>query len=326
MSVSDTSPDFAEKERAGLPWKRIAVIAAILVALIAAPFVAYPVFVMKLLCFALFASAFNMLLGYTGLLSFGHATFFGGAAYATAHAVKVWGFEPLTGILFGTLCAAGLGLAMGVVAIRRQGIYFAMTTLALAQMAYFLFLRAGFTNAEDGIQNVPRGRLLGLVDLSDPMAMYALVCGVFLVGMAVIWRIVHSPFGQVLRAIRENETRAVSLGYRVDRYKLAAFVMSATLTGLAGATKALVFQIATLTDVDWHMSGEVILMTLLGGVGTMLGPVVGAGLIVAIQNVFATTGFPVSVVLGVVFVVCVMFFRKGIIGTLQDQWRRRGQK
>ncbi|WP_253279585.1 branched-chain amino acid ABC transporter permease [Loktanella sp. 3ANDIMAR09] len=287
---------------------------------------AYPVFVMKLLCFALFASAFNMLLGYTGLLSFGHATFFGGAAYATAHAVKVWDFEPLTGILFGTLCAAGLGLAMGVVAIRRQGIYFAMTTLALAQMVYFLFLRAGFTNAEDGIQNVPRGRLLGLIDLSDPMAMYALVCGVFLVGMAVIWRIVHSPFGQVLRAIRENEPRAVSLGYRVNRYKLAAFVMSATLTGLAGATKALVFQIATLTDVDWHMSGEVILMTLLGGVGTMLGPVVGAGLIVAIQNVFATTGFPLSVILGIIFVLCIMLFRKGIIGTLHDQWRRYGRK
>ncbi|WP_091846699.1 branched-chain amino acid ABC transporter permease [Palleronia pelagia] len=297
-------------------------IAVLLGLMVVAPFVAYPIFVMKLLCFALFASAFNMLLGYTGLLSFGHATFFGGAAYATAHAAKVWGLEPLTAILFGTICAAAMGAAMGIVAIRRQGIYFAMTTLALSQMAYFLFLRAPFTHAEDGIQNVPRGRLLGMIDLGETMAMYGLVCAVFLVGMAVIWRIVHSPFGQVLKAIRENEARAISLGYRVDRYKLGAFVMSAALTGLAGSTKALVFQIATLNDVAWHMSGEVILMTLLGGVGTVLGPIVGAGVIVAIQNMFATTGFPVSVIMGAIFVICVMLFRKGIVGTLGQYLRQ----
>ena len=298
--------------------------AALLVAaIVAAPFLAYPIFVMKLLCFALFASAFNLLLGFTGLLSFGHATFFGGAAYVTAHAAKVWGIEPLTAIAMGTAAAALMGAAMGFVAIRRQGIYFAMTTLALSQMAYFLFLRSDFTHAEDGIQNVPRGRLLGLFDLSDTMTMYALVSVIFLLGMAAIWRIIHSPFGQVLKAIRENEPRAVSLGYRVDRYKLGAFVMSATLTGLAGSTKALVFQIATLTDVDWHMSGEVILMTLLGGVGTILGPLVGAGVVVLIQKALATCGFPVSVVLGVFFVVCVMLFRKGIVGTITGMLTRR---
>ena len=322
MSVTDTTPPTVAARG---PILTPAVWAALLVAaIVAAPFLAYPVFVMKLLCFALFASAFNLLLGFTGLLSFGHATFFGGAAYVTAHAAKVWGIEPLTAIAMGTAAAALMGAAMGFVAIRRQGIYFAMTTLALSQMAYFLFLRSDFTHAEDGIQNVPRGRLLGLFDLSDTMTMYALVSVIFLLGMAAIWRIIHSPFGQVLKAIRENEPRAVSLGYRVDRYKLGAFVMSATLTGLAGSTKALVFQIATLTDVDWHMSGEVILMTLLGGVGTILGPLVGAGVVVLIQNAFATSGFPVSVVLGVFFVICVMLFRKGIVGTLQQLLTRRG--
>ncbi len=290
-------------------------------ALIVAPFFFYPVFLMKLLCFALFASAFNLLLGYTGLLSFGHATFFGGAAYATAHSVKVWGFDPISGILFGTAAAALMGLLMGVVAIRRQGIYFAMSTLALSQMAYFLFLRASFTNAEDGIQNVPRGRAFGLIDLSDPMAMYGLVVAVFLIGMAIIWRVIHSPFGQVLLALRENETRAVSLGYRADRYKLGAFVISATLAGLAGATKALVFQIATLTDVAWQMSGEVILMSLLGGVGTFAGPTVGAGLIVTIQNYTATSGFPVLVILGILFIVCVLTFRSGIVGEINKRLR-----
>ena len=321
MSMTDTTrPASATRAPILTP-----VVGAVLIvaALIAAPFLAYPVFVMKLLCFALFASAFNLLLGFTGLLSFGHATFFGDAAYVTAHAAKIWGIEPLTAIAMGTAAAALMGAAMGFVAIRRQGIYFAMTTLALSQMAYFLFLRSDFTHAEDGIQNVPRGRLLGLFDLSDTMTMYVLVSVIFLVGMAAIWRIIHSPFGQVLKAIRENEPRAVSLGYRVDRYKLGAFVMSATLTGLAGSTKALVFQIATLTDVDWHMSGEVILMTLLGGVGTVLGPLVGAGVVVLIQNAFATSGFPVSVVLGVFFVICVMLFRKGIVGTITGMLTRR---
>lgn len=295
-------------------------LALLLAALVAAPFLVYPIFAMKLLCFALFASAFNLLLGYTGLLSFGHATFFGGAAYATAHSVKVWGIDPILGILFGTLCAAAMGAVMGVIAIRRQGIYFAMTTLALSQMAYFLFLRAPFTNAEDGIQNVPRGRALGLVDLSQPLAMYALTALVFLIGMGILWRVIHSPFGQVLTALRENETRAVSLGYRADRYKLGAFVISATLAGLAGATKALVFQIATLTDVAWQMSGEVILMTLLGGVGTVFGPTVGAGLIVTIQNYLATSGFPVSVILGLLFIVCVLTFRSGIVGEIRKRF------
>lgn len=296
-----------------------ALVLVLLAALIAAPFLFYPVFLMKLLCFALFTSAFNLLLGYTGLLSFGHATFFGGAAYATAHSVKIWGFDPISGILFGTAAAAVMGLLMGVVAIRRQGIYFAMSTLALSQMAYFLFLRAPFTNAEDGIQNVPRGHAFGLIDLSDPMAMYGLVLAVFLIGMAIIWRVIHSPFGQVLLALRENETRAISLGYRADRYKLGAFVISATLTGLAGATKALVFQIATLTDVAWQMSGEVILMSLLGGVGTFSGPTVGAGLIVTIQNYTATSGFPVLVILGLLFIFCVLTFRSGIVGEIRKR-------
>lgn len=306
--------------------RRAALIVAGLIALLAvAPFVAYPLFVMKLLCFALFASAFNLLLGYVGLLSFGHATFFGGAAYVTAHSIKIWGVDPLLGILLGAVAAAVMGALMGVIAIRRQGIYFAMTTLALSQMAYFLFLRAPFTNAEDGIQNVPQGKLLGMIDLSNGLALYGLVCVVFLAGMAVIWRVIHSPYGHVLKAIRENEQRAISLGYRVNSYKLGAFVISAALTGLAGGTKALVFQIATLNDVSWHMSGEVILMTLLGGVGTVVGPSIGAGLIITIQNYLATTGFPVSVLLGLIFVICVMLFRAGIVGTAKAAMARRAK-
>lgn len=302
---------------------RFAMLAFLLALLAVAPTLAYPLFVMKLLCFALFASAFNLLLGYTGLLSFGHATFFGGAGYVTAHAIKAWQFEPLAAILLGTGAATLLGALMGVLAIRRQGIYFAMTTLALSQMAYFLFLRAPFTNAEDGIQNVPRGTLLGLVDLNDITNLYLLVAAVFIIGMTVIWQVIHSPFGHVLRAIRENETRAQSLGYRVDRYKLGAFVISAGLTGLAGATKVLVFQIATLNDVSWQMSGSVILMGLLGGVGTAAGPTVGAGLIITIENYLATSGFPVQVILGLIFILCVLMFRQGIVGTLAARLRRR---
>ncbi|TBN38342.1 branched-chain amino acid ABC transporter permease [Paracoccus subflavus] len=301
---------------------RLAVPALLLALLVVAPMLAYPLFVMKLLCFALFASAFNLLLGYTGLLSFGHATFFGGAGYVTAHAIKAWGLEPLSAILLGTLAATAMGLVMGAVAIRRQGIYFAMTTLALSQMAYFLFLRAPFTNAEDGIQNVPRGAALGLIDLNDITHLYVLVAGIFVLGMGIIWQVIHSPFGHVLRAIRENETRAQSLGYRVDRYKLGAFVISAGLTGLAGATKVLVFQIATLNDVSWQMSGSVILMGLLGGVGTAAGPSVGAGLIITIENYLATTGFPVQVILGLIFILCVLTFRQGIVGTLAARLRR----
>ncbi|HET8728966.1 MAG TPA: branched-chain amino acid ABC transporter permease [Alphaproteobacteria bacterium] len=283
---------------------------------VAAPFVLYPVFLMKLLCFALFACAFNLLIGYVGLLSFGHAAFFGGAAYVTAHAVKVWGVTPEIGILLGTAAAAFMGLAFGFVAIRRQGIYFAMVTLALAQMMYFVFLQAPFTGGEDGIQAVPRGELLGLISLSDPLSMYFFVLAIFLAGFWLIYRIIHSPFGQVLKAIRENEARAVSLGYKVDQYKLAAFVMSATLAGLAGATKSLVFQLASLTDVQWQMSGEVVLMTLLGGMGTIFGPVVGAFLVVSLQNFLATSALPVTVVTGAIFVVCVLVFRRGIVGEI----------
>ena len=285
-----------------------------LVLLVAAPAFFYPIFLMKLLCFALFACAFNLLLGYTGLLSFGHAAFFGGAAYFTAHAVKEWGVSPELGVLIGVAGAALLGLIIGFVAIRRQGIYFAMITLALSQMFFFFCLQAPFTHGEDGIQSVPRGHLFGVIDLNSSTNMYYFVLAIFLIGMLVIWRFINSPFGMILKSIRENEQRAVSLGYSVARYKLGAFVMSAALAGLAGGVKALVFQFATLTDVAWQMSGEVILMTLLGGIGTLIGPVFGAGLVVTLQNYLATSQFPVTIVTGVVFMVCVLLFRRGIIG------------
>jgi branched-chain amino acid transport system permease protein len=245
-----------------------------------APFVLYPVFLMKALCFALFACAFNLLIGYVGLLSFGHAAFFGAAGYVTAHSAKVWGLPPELAILMGTAASALLGLVFGGLAIRRQGIYFAMVTLALAQMLFFYALQAPFTHGEDGIQAVPRGHLFGVIDLNQPLVMYYFVLAIFLIGFAVIYRTINSPFGQVLKAIRENEPRAISLGYKTDHYKLVAFVLSATLAGLAGGTKSLVFQLASLTDVDWTMSGQVVLMTLLGGLGTVLGPVVGAFIVV----------------------------------------------
>ena len=281
-----------------------------------APLVAYPVFLMKVMCFALFACAFNLLIGYVGLLSFGHAMFFGIAAYTSAHAAKVWGFTPELAILFATVCAALLGLVAGSLAIRRQGIYFAMITLALAQMVYFFSLQAPFTGGEDGIQAVPRGRLFGLIDLSNELAMYAFVFVIFISGFLLIYRIVHSPFGQVLKAIRENESRAISLGYDVDRYKLLAFVLSATLVGVAGGTKALVFQLASLTDVHWSMSGEVVLMTLLGGLGTIFGPVAGAAIIITMQNYLAPLGAWVLIAQGAIFVVCVLVFRRGVIGEI----------
>lgn len=289
---------------------------AALALLVLAPFVIYPVFLMKALCFAIFALAFNLLLGYVGLLSFGHAAFFGGAAYVTAHAAKVWGLPPEIAILAGTLFAALCGAAIGALAIRRQGIYFAMTTLALSQMVFFVFLQAPFTGGEDGIQGVPRGHLFGLIDLNGPLAMYFTVLGIFVGAFWFVHRVVHSPFGQVLKAIRENEQRATSLGYDVANYKLTAFVLSSGLAGLAGATKALVFQLATLTDVQWQMSGEVVLMTLLGGIGTTTGPVVGAFIVVMLQNYLATTALPATVVIGVVFIVCVLVFRRGIMGEL----------
>ncbi len=297
---------------------------AVAVVALGAPYLLYPVFLMKLLCFALFACAFNLLIGYVGLLSFGHAAFFGGAAYVTAHAAKVWGWPPELAILAGTAAAAALGLVIGFLAIRRQGIYFAMITLALSQMVFFVALQAPFTGGEDGIQSVPQGRLFGLFDLSDSLTFYYVVLAIFGLGFFIIWRIVHSPFGQILKAIRENEPRAISLGYRVDAYKLTAFVMSAALTGLAGGTKALVFQLASLTDIQWQMSGEVILMTLLGGIGTLVGPLVGAGLVTALENYLAESALPVTVVIGAIFVVVVLLFRRGIVGEVAHWLRKRG--
>jgi branched-chain amino acid transport system permease protein len=296
-----------------------------LAALLLAPFVVYPVLLMSVFCFALFACAFNLLIGYVGLLSFGHAAFFGGAAYFTAHAAKVWGWEPLSAILLGVAGAAAMGAVVGFLAIRRQGIYFAMITLALGQMFAFICLQVPFTHGEDGIQGVPRGHLLGVLDLGNQLAMYYVTLAIFLIGVVLIWRIVNSPFGNILKAIRENEKRAISLGYRVDRYKLAAFVMSAALAGLAGGTKAIVFQFATLTDVQWQMSGEVILMTLLGGIGTMIGPIVGAGFVVALQNYLAASNFPVTVLIGLIFVICVLLFRRGIVGEILAFRHRRSQ-
>ncbi len=290
---------------------------ALMVAFFAlAPALIYPLFLMKVMCFALFACAFNLLIGYGGLLSFGHAMFFGFAGYIAAHAAKVWGFNPEFAILAAVASATLLGVGAGLIAIRRQGIYFAMITLALAQMVYFFCVQAPFTGGEDGIQAVPRGMLFGLIDLRQVFNMYVLVFAIFLGGFLLIFRVIHSPFGQVLKAIRENEPRAVSLGYDTDRYKLLAFVLSAALAGLAGGTKALVFQHASLTEVHWSMSGEVVLMTLVGGLGTVFGPVVGALVIVAMANYLAQLGAWVTVVQGIIFVICVLTFRRGGVGEL----------
>ena len=290
---------------------------------IAAPFIGYPVFLMSCLCFALFACAFNLLIGFTGLLSFGHAMFFGLAAYACAHAAKVWGWTPEIAIIFGTACTAVIGLVVGWLAVRRQGIYFAMVTLALSQMVYFFCVQAPFTYAEDGIQSIPRGKLLGLVDLHNDLYMYFFVLAIFIAGFWLIYRIIHSPFGQILKSIRENEPRALSLGYDVDKYKLVAFVLSAALAGLAGATKSIALGIATLTDVGWQMSGEVVLMTLLGGMGTILGPVLGATTIITMQNYLAGFGSWVTIIMGITFVVCVLVFRRGIVGEIEYRLQRK---
>ena len=295
----------------------------LLAAGLAAPFVGYPIFLMKVLCFALFASAFNLLIGFTGLLSFGHAMFFGFAAYVSGHAAKVWGLTPELAILAGTASAAGIGAVTGWLAVRRQGIYFAMVTLALAQMVYFICVQAPFTYAEDGIQSIPRGSLFGVVDLSGDRTMYYLVFAVFMLGLLGIYRIIHSPFGQVLKSIRENEARALSLGYDVDRYKLVAFILSATLAGLAGATKSMAFGLATLTDVSWQMSGEVVLMTLLGGIGTIFGPALGAAIIVTMQNYLSGLGSMVTIIMGATFVACVLLFRRGIVGELEYRLGRK---
>jgi branched-chain amino acid transport system permease protein len=295
--------------------------AVLVVVLIAAPFITYPPFLVQCMCFALFALAFNLLIGYVGLLSFGHALYFGWASYVTAYAAKVWGFPPVLAILAGTFTGAGLGVVAGALAIRRQGIYFAMITLALAQMMYFVALRAPFTGGEDGIQSVPRGHLFGVLDLGNVTTMYFFVFVIFIAGFLFIHRVIHSPFGEVLKAIRENEPRAISLGYKVDRYKLMAFVLSATIAGLAGATKALVVQIASLTDVYWPMSGDVVLMTLVGGLGTIFGPIVGAFAILSMQYKLAWMGQWVLVIQGVIFVICVLLFRRGIVGEIAHRLR-----
>ncbi|CAN5131784.1 branched-chain amino acid ABC transporter permease [soil metagenome] len=304
--------------------------AIVLALALAAPFVLYPVFLMKLLCFALFACAFNLLIGFTGLLSFGHAAFFGAAGYIAGYALKNLGLSTELGILAGTAAGALIGLVMGSLAIRRQGIYFTMITLALAQMLYFVCLQAKFTGGEDGLQGVPRGRLFGLVDLSNDLTMYFLVLAIAVGGFALIMRTIHSPFGQVLKAIKENEPRALSLGYDVNRYKLLAFVLSAALSGLAGATKTVVLGFETLTDVHWSMSGLVVLMTLVGGLGTLSGPIVGAVIIIALENKlgdmgsflakttgiqwFNSIGESVTIVIGLIFIICVMAFRRGVVG------------
>jgi branched-chain amino acid transport system permease protein len=314
---------------------------ALIVAL-AAPFVGYPVFLMKLLCFGLFACAFNLLIGYTGLLSFGHAAFFGGAGYVTGYALTALGLPFEAGLVLGVLASAALGLVMGLLAIRRQGIYFAMITLALAQMVYFAALRAPFTHGEDGLQGVPRGKLLGVLDLGNDVTLYFVVLAICAAGFALVVRTVHSPFGQVLKAIKENEARAISLGYDVDRYKLVAFVLSAAVAGLAGATKTVVLGFETLTDVHWAMSGLVILMTLVGGMGTLVGPMLGAFLIVALENKlgdlgnflaetthvewFSSLGESVGIVTGLIFVACVLLFRRGIVGEIAAALARGGRR
>ncbi|HTR59027.1 MAG TPA: branched-chain amino acid ABC transporter permease [Casimicrobiaceae bacterium] len=327
--MSGEAPAASIPTRLGGPLVAIAAMAAIFAV---APFVGiYPVFLMKALCFALFACAFNLLIGFGGLLSFGHAMFLGTAGYVCAHAAKEWGWPPEAAILLGTAASAALGIVTGLVTIRRQGIYFAMITLALAQMVFFFYLQTPFTHGEDGIQSVPRGMLLGALDLRNPLTMYYVVLVIFLAAFLLIFRVIRSPFGQVLKAIRENEPRAISLGYDVDRYKLLAFVLSAALAGLAGATKAIVFQLASLTDVHWTMSGEVVLMTLLGGMGTIFGPVVGAFVFVSIET-YLSAGLTVfgytfgaqwvPVLTGFIFVICVLAFRRGIVGEIGAWWDR----
>jgi branched-chain amino acid transport system permease protein len=317
MSQSLSTPAAAAPPRTHHEGRDFFIAGALMLALIAAaPFFAYPFFVMEMLCVALFACAFNLLIGYVGLLSFGHAMFFGMASYVCAHAAKVWGLDPVLAILIAVAVAAAMGFVSGALAIRSKGIYFAMITVALSQMVYFFCVEVPFTHGEDGIQSVPQGRALGLIDLSQTMQLYGFVAVVFVLGFLFVYRTVNSPFGEILKAIRENEPRAISLGYRAPRYKLMAFVLSAGLAGLAGATKALVVQNASLSDVNFQMSGEVVLMTLLGGMGTLYGPVVGAVVVVSMQNYLAQYGEWVTVIQGAVFVACVLLFRRGIIGEI----------
>jgi len=311
-AVATAAPDRAQHQR-----RDFAIAGVLMLALIAAaPFFVYPFFVMEMLCVALFACAFNLLIGYVGLLSFGHAMFFGMASYVSAHAAKVWELDPLLAILCGVAVAAAMGLVAGALAIRSTGIYFAMITVALSQMVYFFCVEAPFTHGEDGIQSVPQGRVLGFFDISNTTNLYIFVAVIFVLGFLFVYRTINSPFGEILKAIRENQPRAISLGYRVPLYKLAAFVLSAGLAGLAGATKALVVQNASLSDVGFQMSGEVVLMTLLGGMGTLYGPVVGAVVVVSMQNYLAQYGEWVTVIQGAVFVACVLLFRRGIVGEI----------
>ena len=287
---------------------------------VAAPFFVYPVFLMKALCFALFACAFNLLIGYAGLLSFGHAMFLGGAGYATAHAAKVWGLPPELAILVGAAAGALIGIVIGGLAIRRQGIYFAMITLALAQMIYFFALQAPFTGGEDGIQSVPRGRMFGFLDLRDTYVIYFVVLAIFLIGFVIIYRAIHSPFGQVLKSVRDNEPRAISLGYKADHYKLLAFVLSAALSGVAGGTKVIVFQLASLSDVHWTMSGEVVLMTLLGGLGTIFGPSIGAVILLLLEEAVWRNFLTIHVAaLGAIIVVLVLFLPNGLLALIRER-------
>jgi branched-chain amino acid transport system permease protein len=304
---------------------RRTLIGLLLLAGILLPFqpVVYIVLIMKVMCFAMFASAFNLLLGFTGLLSFGHAAFFGTAAYVTAEACRTYGLSPELGILLGTSCAGFLGLVFGTIAIRRGGLAFAMITLALSQVVFFVAVQLPFTNGEDGIQGVPRGRLFGLIDLTNDRAIYYLVLAAFVAVLALVYRIVHSPFGDILQAIRENEKRATSLGYDVGRFKLLAFIISAAISGFAGSIKVLVFQLATLTDVHWHMSGEVVVMSLLGGIGTILGPVIGAVIVIGLQNYLAGAGSWSTITIGAIFMLCVLTFRKGVVGEWNAYRTRR---
>ena len=301
----------------------VAVFAAIV---IAAPYIFYPIFLMRVLCYALFASAYNLLFGYVGLLAFGHAAFFGSAAYVAAHTAKNWGVTPEVAILLATAVSSVLGLLFGWLAIRRQGLYFAMITLALAQIVYFYAVQAPWTHGEDGIQSVPRGMAFGFIDLRNTTNLYWFVVGVFVVGFFIIYRAIHSPFGQVLKAIRENEPRALSLGYTTDRYKLVAFVLSAGLSGLAGGTKAIVFQLASLVDVHFLVSGDALLMVLMGGIGTVLGPAVGAVMLVAMQNYLAPFGSWVLIIQGAIFVACILALRKGVVGSFEDWLERRAKR
>ena len=305
---------------------KISIVIMALLAMVPFQGFVYDLFMMKIFCFAILAASLNLLLGFAGLLSFGHAAFFGTGAYITAHVMKEWGVTPELGLLCGVLCATVLGYVFGSLAIRRQGIYFAMITLALAQVVFFAATQLPFTNGEDGIQGVPRGMFLGLIDLSKSTNMYYFSLAVFILAFLMIKRIVGSPFGQVMKAIRENEPRAISLGYDVNRYKLVAFTLSAGLAGLGGGLKSLVLQLASLSDVFWHTSGEAVLMTILGGIGTLWGPIVGAAIVVNLQNYLANLGGWSTIITGAIFVVCVLAFRRGVVGEIIALYQKYQQK